>query len=123
MSVALGIFVGCVPAYGIQTWVCLALALPLRLNYPLAYLATWFANPLTIPFLVAAEIKVGAFIMTGRAPSLSFSEIRSGGIGNWVGYAMLGGVVVGVVLAAAFAGIAYVWARGLGRARAPEGGG
>jgi uncharacterized protein (DUF2062 family) len=111
LSLAPGIFVGCVPVYGLQTWLCLALALPLRLHYPLAYLATWIANPLSAPFLVVAEVEVGVFLWTGRFAPLSVAELRARGLGSAFGYAMLGSVVVGSVLSLLGAGIALLWAR------------
>src|SRR5438477_3114515 len=70
-SVAVGFFCGCVPFYGIQTFICLLFTVPLRLDFPVAWLVTNFANPFTAPFLILFEIELGAWLSNGQWISLS----------------------------------------------------
>jgi uncharacterized protein (DUF2062 family) len=107
-SVALGIFVGCLPLYGFQFWLALAVALPLKLDYPLALLSTLVANPITMPFLIVLEVEIGALIVKGHWLPFELSAIRQ----NWVGvlgYATLGSVVLGALLAGVGAGLVSLW--------------
>jgi uncharacterized protein (DUF2062 family) len=109
-SVALGIFVGCLPLYGFQFWLALAVALPLKLDYPLALLSTLVANPVTMPFLIVLEVEIGALIVEGHWLPFSLSAIRQ----NWVGalgYATLGSILLGALLAGLGAGIVSLWVK------------
>ena len=98
-SLALGLFVGCLPLYGMQAWICLAVALLLRLDFLVAFAATWVNNPLTGPLLVALEVEIGALLWTGRWMPVSVREARAHGLGHLVGYATLGSVAVGALVA------------------------
>jgi uncharacterized protein (DUF2062 family)/precorrin-6B methylase 2 len=64
-AVALGLFVGTLPIFGFHLAVVLALCLWLRLDTLVAYLAANISNPLVAPFLVAAELEIGAHVRTG----------------------------------------------------------
>jgi uncharacterized protein (DUF2062 family) len=66
LSVAIGLFVGALPIYGFQLFLVLAICIPLRLDAAVAYVAAHIANPVTIPFLVALEIEIGALALTGE---------------------------------------------------------
>lgn len=97
LSVAFGLLVGCTPVYGLQTLICIGAGLLLRLDVPLILFATLIANPFTAPFLVALEMEIGALLVTGKWVTLRPSELSVAQIGSAVGYAMLGGVAVGLV--------------------------
>lgn len=58
-AVALGVFIGMTPFYGLQTIVAIALAGLLRLNLTAAVLGTQISNPLFAPFVIAASVWVG----------------------------------------------------------------
>jgi hypothetical protein len=110
-SVALGIFVGCLPLYGFQFWLALLIAIPFKLDYPLALLSTLVANPFTMPLLIVLEVEIGALIVEGRWLPFTLAAVRD----NWLGvlgYATLGGIVLGVVLAGIGAGLVSLWVKG-----------
>jgi uncharacterized protein (DUF2062 family)/SAM-dependent methyltransferase len=65
-SVAIGIFIGCMPVYGAQLLLVLAICVPLRLDSAVAYLAAHVSNPLTLPIVLAAEMEAGALLLTGH---------------------------------------------------------
>jgi uncharacterized protein (DUF2062 family) len=62
VAVGLGIFIGCLPIYGIHLVVCMAAARSFRLNQAILYAAANISNPFCAPFLVAAEITVGQWL-------------------------------------------------------------
>ena len=59
LAVALGVFIGLTPFYGLQTILAITLAGLLGLNITAAVLATQISNPLFAPFLIAASAWLG----------------------------------------------------------------
>jgi uncharacterized protein (DUF2062 family) len=98
-SVAVGVFVGCVPFYGFQTIICALVTISLRLDFPVAWLVTNFANPLTAPFLILLEVEVGAWLARGSWVSMSKDELSVKNLGAFLGYAVLGATVIGTIAA------------------------
>ncbi len=98
-SVAVGLFVGSLPLYGLHFPLCLAVCLPLRLDVVTAYLAANVSNPFFAPFLVTAEVEVGALITRGQLVEFSVEQARTVGIGGFLLQAAIGSVVVGAALA------------------------
>lgn len=98
-SVALGLFVGCIPIYGGQVFLCLALALALRLDFPVAYLAANVSNPLTVAFITGAEIELGALVLRGSFIPWSIEHARHIPVADALGFVALGAVLLGAPLA------------------------
>src|SRR5882672_8374465 len=110
-SVAVGLFVGFVPLYGIQTPICLAFTLPLKLDFPLAWVMTNIANPVTAPFIILFDIELGAWLAGGQWMSLSTHDFQLKKLGPFLAHAMLGGAAAGAA-AALVGGLAtLVWMR------------
>jgi uncharacterized protein (DUF2062 family) len=94
-SVGVGLLVGLLPTYGIQTLFCLLFTVPLRLDFPLAWVASNIANPLTVLFIIALDIEVGGFLLRGVWPTLSKDDIDIKHLGAFLADAMVGGIAVG----------------------------
>src|SRR5882672_6025880 len=110
-SVAVGLFVGFVPLYGIQTPICLAFTLPLKLDFPLAWVVTNIANPFTAPFIILFDIELGAWLTGGQWLSLSTHDFQIKKLGPFLAHAMVGGAAAGAA-AALVGGLAtLVWMR------------
>lgn len=73
-AVALGIFIGVLPLYGLHLPLCIAFASLFRLNRAVTYLAANISNPLMAPALVAAGIAVGEWMRFGVVRPLDLSE-------------------------------------------------
>ena len=58
-GVALGIFIGMTPTFGFQMAIAIFFAYLLRENRLAAILGVWVTNPVTAPFIYAAEYEVG----------------------------------------------------------------
>jgi uncharacterized protein (DUF2062 family) len=114
-SIAAGVFIGCLPTFGLHLPLCLAVCLPLRLDAPVAYLAANISNPFVAPWLVVAEVQAGAWLLTGAFVSFDVQAARDVGAAGVLSFAALGAVVVGAALApvAALVGAATVacWQR------------
>jgi 2-polyprenyl-6-hydroxyphenyl methylase/3-demethylubiquinone-9 3-methyltransferase len=108
-SVAAGLFIGCLPLYGLHLPLCLLVCLPLGLDAVAAYLAAQISNPWLAPFLLALEARVGASIL-GRG-SLTLTELRLDRFGDIFERTFVGALVVGSVLAVAGGALTFVIAR------------
>jgi uncharacterized protein (DUF2062 family) len=64
-AVAVGIFVGVLPVYGLHLPACVLLARQLKLNLVITYAAAQISNPVFAPFLVVGEIAVGELVRHG----------------------------------------------------------
>ena len=62
-GVALGIFIGMTPTFGFQMAIALFFAWLLRENKLAAVLGVWITNPITAPFIYAAQYETGRLIL------------------------------------------------------------
>lgn len=111
LAVALGLFIGCLPVYGLHFVLCSLVCLPFGLDLVLAYLVANISNPLVAPFLITLEVEVGSLVSSGHHAAFSLQRARQTGILGFVLQAGIGSVIVGLVLGAAGSAIAYAIAR------------
>src|SRR5690606_33131674 len=112
ISVGLGLFIGCLPLYGLHLPLCLLVCLPFRLDVVAAYLAAHVSNPLFAPFLLVAEAELGAVVL-GRLPlTAAFESASELGWDEILVRTAVGSVVLGAVLGAAGGALAAGIARG-----------
>jgi glycosyltransferase involved in cell wall biosynthesis len=72
-SIALGVFIGIVPLWGLQTVTVLFLAYVLRLNKLIAFAFSNVSLPPLIPFIVLASLYLGGFVVNNTYPVTDFS--------------------------------------------------
>lgn len=115
-AVFVGINLGLWPIYGIQTPICLLVAWALRLNKLTVVVAANISNPLFAPLLVSAGIVLGEWLRFGRLRPLDWQtgasfltnlSLFAGEIPDLYASCFLGDAVIGLVLGAALAGVAY----------------
>ena len=111
LAVALGLFIGCLPVYGLHFLLCVLVCLPLGLDLVLAYLVANISNPLVAPFLITLEVEIGSLLSTGHHAGFSLERARQTGIWGFAFQAGLGSIFVGAALAALGSAIAYVIAK------------
>ena len=108
LGFALGIFVGMTPFMGLQTAIAVPLAALLKWNKFSAALAVWISNPLSAPVVYGMTYYIGGkvlFIQNGYKLPTEFNldallyTLRSAP--EIIGILLVGGVVVGLPLAAA----------------------
>jgi uncharacterized protein (DUF2062 family) len=108
LGFALGIFVGMTPFMGLHTAIAVPLAALLKWNKFSAALAVWISNPLSAPVIYGVTYFVGAkvlFIQSGYKLPTEFNldallyTLRSAP--EIIGILLIGGVAVGLPLAAA----------------------
>jgi uncharacterized protein (DUF2062 family)/trans-aconitate methyltransferase len=119
-AVAAGVFIGCLPLYGLHLALCLAAGRLFGFNRIKAYLAAQLNNPLTAPFLVAAEIGAGRLLRGGSLAGLAPARLAERGAAG-VGLDLaLGSLAVGTVLGAALGAATWLTLRGRRRPAAVE---
>lgn len=106
LSVGIGLFIGCLPLYGLHLPLCAAICVPLGLDLVLAYLAANISNPFIAPLLAVAEVEIGALLLTGHAVPFELEAARRTGIAGFALQAALGSVVLGFLLGVAGGGAA-----------------
>jgi len=111
LAVALGLFIGCLPVYGLHFVLCALVCLPLGLDLVLTYLVANISNPLVAPFLVTLEVEIGSLVSTGEHAAFSVERARQTGILGFAFQAGLGSIFVGAGLGALGAAVAYAIAR------------
>jgi uncharacterized protein (DUF2062 family)/trans-aconitate methyltransferase len=99
-AVFLGIFIGIVPIYGLQTLAAVGVALLFKLNKPLTIAGTFINNLLLQPFIILASVELGCLLRLGSFQHLTLSDLSAtrGHIGKeqlfiWV----IGSVALGIL--------------------------
>lgn len=100
---ALGIFIGMTPTMGGQMLIAVFFAMLLRENKIAAAIGVWISNPITAPFIYAAEYETGRFMLGMEHINFHIS-LSSETIAKF-GYDLLvpmcvGSIVYGVLLSA-----------------------
>lgn len=97
-AIGVGVFIGCLPFYGLHfpiSWVCGRL---LGLNRLKVYLAANISNPLVAPVLLFAEVQTGAWLRSGSFLPLTLHAVRSVSPWQFAADLMIGSVVIGCAL-------------------------
>lgn len=81
LSIALGVFIGISPFWGLQTIIVLALAVFFRLNKVISFAFSNISFPPFIPFIIYGSLKIGSNFIPSTKPlffdsSMTFSDIQ-----------------------------------------------
>ncbi|HKL26252.1 MAG TPA: DUF2062 domain-containing protein [Desulfuromonadales bacterium] len=101
-GVALGIFIGMTPTFGLQMIIAIFLAFLLKENRLAALVGVWVTNPVTAPVIYAIEYEIGRIILSkpraGLPEELTFGAFAGLGydvlVPLWLG-SMVAGVLCG----------------------------
>lgn len=114
-GVAIGVFIGNLPVYGLHTILSLYCAKRLNLHPLSVVLGSQISTPPLGPILIVAAIHLGFVVTTGRAPTLADFDPATLDPMFLLGRVLLewsvGGILLGLILAAA----AFVLVLALGR--------
>src|ERR1051325_5836525 len=102
-AVGLGVFVGCLPIYGLHLAICWGLGRLFGLNRLKMYVAANISNPLVAPWLVVAELTIGAWLRRGSLLALTPHAMKAAGAVAVGADLIVGSLVVGAALAGAAA--------------------
>lgn len=81
LSIALGVFIGISPFWGLQTIIVLALAVFFRLNKVISFAFSNISFPPFIPFIIYGSLKIGGNFIPSTKPlffdsSMTFSDVQ-----------------------------------------------
>lgn len=107
LSLGLGVFIGCLPIYGLHLPLCLLVCVPFRLDALLAYLGANISNPLFAPGLLALELQVGSLVLRQQTLALDLDQIMQQGLTSLVGELAIGSLLVGTFLAGITGAVAF----------------
>jgi uncharacterized protein (DUF2062 family)/trans-aconitate methyltransferase len=74
-AVFLGIFIGIMPIYGLQTLAAVGVALLFRLNKPLTVAGTFVGIPALQPVIVFSSVELGCLLRLGSFQPLNMSDL------------------------------------------------
>jgi uncharacterized protein (DUF2062 family)/protein-L-isoaspartate O-methyltransferase len=111
-AIGVGVFIGCLPLYGLHLALCVAVGTLLRLNRLKLYLAANISNPFVAPWLIFAELQAGSWLRRGHVHDVSFETIEATGVVVLGADLLIGSVAVGLVLGALAAWGTYAMVRG-----------
>lgn len=113
LGVAIGFFFGSLPIAG-QMLLSAIVAIMWRANMPIAVVATWISNPITMPFFYTANYYFGAWLLRREAIKVSDIDWTLDGLlalgGEILVPLYFGSLVVGLILfTLAVLSIRVVW--------------
>lgn len=108
LSVGTGVFIGCLPIYGLHLGACILINRLFRLNLLKMYLATNINNPFSAPFFVYAEIQIGSLVRRGGFYEHTMETARNLVLGDFFADIVVGAAAVGTVLGIVFALLTYL---------------
>jgi SAM-dependent methyltransferase/uncharacterized protein (DUF2062 family) len=80
-AVAIGLFIGCLPVFGLHMPLVLFICLWFRLDAAICYVAANISNPFFAPALLTAEVQVGGLLRTGELICVDLEAAKPGGVG------------------------------------------
>jgi len=95
VAVGIGVFIGCLPVYGLHLILVLGVATLLGLSRVRMFAATWISNPLFAPILVWMELQVGHLMLHGRFAAHTILELKGLGVEGLSWLLAVGSVAVG----------------------------
>ena len=112
-GIAVGVFSGCFPFFGLQSLMGVCLASLLKGNHLLAVIGTWISNPLTYIPLYWFNYKIGSFFLGRERELNNFSGLTQRQMWNqgWIisSRIFFGSILVGLFFGLIFGFISYMF--------------
>ena len=111
-GIAVGVFSGCFPFFGLQSLMGICLASLLKGNHLLAVIGTWISNPLTYIPLYLFNYKIGSFFLGSERELNNLSGLTQRQMWNqgWIisSRIFFGSILVGLFFGLIFGLISYM---------------
>lgn len=76
LALALGVWIGISPLWGLHTILAISLSVLFRLNTPAVLLGTMVSNPWLAPLIILVSLELGVFLTRNDTPLLSLEQVR-----------------------------------------------
>ena len=113
-AVGVGVFIGCLPFYGLHLLLCWIAGWLLGLNRLKVYIAANISNPLFAPTLIFTELQIGAWLRQGSFHALTLETVRTTDLAVFGLDILTGSVMLGALLGTSLALVTYLCVRGTG---------
>ncbi len=107
-AIALGIFIGISPFWGLQTILLFTFAALFRLNKVIAYLSSNVSFPPFIPFVIYGSLKMGSYFVSNETPLFLDSSVTLDDIQKNATQYIVGSLILASVLALFFGLVSYL---------------
>src|SRR5436190_4426712 len=77
IAIGLGMFIGCLPVFGLHLGLCVAIGGLLGVNRLKMYLAANISNPFVAPLLLFSELQVGSLVRRGTVHPISLTTVQT----------------------------------------------
>jgi uncharacterized protein (DUF2062 family) len=111
-AIGVGVFIGCLPFYGLHLLLCWVTGWFLGLNRLKIYIAANISNPLFAPTLIFTELQLGAWVRRGAFHPLTLRAAKNINLSMFGFDLLIGSVVLGVILGVLLAALTYASSRG-----------
>lgn len=104
---AVGVFISITPFFGLHTAMAVAAAFLFRLNKLTTITGAWINTPLTVPPVLIACYKLGAWLLGETARPFSVTTLEWDYLKGYAEALLLGSAVIGLAAAAVGYGLCY----------------
>jgi SAM-dependent methyltransferase len=98
VAIGLGMFIGCLPLYGLHLAICIGVGWMFGLNRLKMYLAANVSNPFVAPVLLFSELQLGSLLRRGTLHAVSVQTIRTTDLRTFGADLVIGSIAVGALL-------------------------
>ena len=111
IAVGLGMFIGCLPVFGLHLGLCVAVGGLLGVNRLKMYLAANISNPVVAPLLLFSELQVGSLLRRGSVHPISLATVQTTDLRTFGADLVIGSVTLGVLLGVTVGALTYLAVR------------
>jgi SAM-dependent methyltransferase len=115
IAIGLGMFIGCLPLYGLHLALCIGIGWMLGLNRLKMYVAANISNPFVAPLLLFCELQLGSLLRRGGVHGIGISALRTADLRGYGADLVIGSIGVGTLLGVTVGLLTFLSARQSGR--------
>jgi uncharacterized protein (DUF2062 family) len=110
-AIAAGVFIGCLPVYGLHLVIVWLVGWVAGLNRLKMYVAANISNPFVAPFLLLSEVQIGAWVRRGHVHALSVETVKQIDPWSFGADLIVGSLALGAALGVGLGAATYSLAR------------
>jgi len=108
LSIALGVFVGISPFWGLQTIIVLTLAVLFKLNKAISFAFSNVSFPPFIPFIIYGSLKIGGYFIHNTKPLFFDSHMTFSDIQDNINLYLIGSLCLATIMSIIFGFSGYI---------------